>query len=95
MLLIIEILLTIKAYKKGWKFWAILPPVTIIVAGMAIGSSPFGTDLSPFAYIFLDLLLITVLGIMTAMAPNTAEATGSEGLPALAVEQPTAAKIVS
>ena len=95
MLLIIEILLTIKAYKNGWRAWAIMPPAIGLIAGMAIGASQYGANLGPFAYLPLDLLLIVVLGIMTAVAPKKAEDKTPESLPAPAVEQSASSPVVS
>jgi len=86
MLLIAEILLTIAAWQKGWKAWALLPMTILFALGFLIGlvidpGSTCEEDLMAFGLI-LDLGNIGVLITMTARPPKR----GHDGKP---VELPT------
>ena len=73
MLLILEIWLTVKAWKNGWKAFALTPGALAFFIGFMIGaSSPRGNgDGSVFVIgMILDLVTIAVLGVMSANAPR-------------------------
>jgi peptidoglycan/LPS O-acetylase OafA/YrhL len=77
MLLIIEILLTIGAWRKGWRSRALLPLGIGLSAaffiGLAVGAS--GGDTSSLAALCLplDLIMIVVLAVMASHAPKAVE----------------------
>ncbi len=90
MLLIIEIILTVKAYKKGWGGRALWPVGCIILMGLGLGvvggltgmSKTELTNLS-LCSIPIELLLTGVMGWMATKAPADAKAK-SEAVPAIA-----------
>jgi hypothetical protein len=68
MLLFVEFILTIIAWKRGWKWWAILPAAIAMIAGFivdlvvgALGMHDFYTGL---VSIILDAFIILALVIM-------------------------------
>lgn len=63
---IIEIILTVFAWKKGWNWYSIIPMIVAFVIGFGIGAA--GID--PSTAIVVDVLAIVVLGIMCYKAPN-------------------------
>jgi hypothetical protein len=74
--LIIEILLTIKAWRKGWRGYALLPLGALLIAGfllgIVIGSS--GGDLGQAlpAGLFLEIACIGILIRLAAKGPSPA-----------------------
>ena len=74
MLLIIEILLTVSAWKKGWRAKALLPlgigVFVAFVAGIIIGVNHGNPDNLNFPFIILDLLVVFVLGAMCNRTPE-------------------------
>lgn len=68
MLLILEVILTIFAWRKGWKWLALLPVGIVLILGLLIGFSIgiSGGDVAPTTGIalFLDISTIIVLIIM-------------------------------
>jgi hypothetical protein len=66
MLLILEIMLTVTAWRKGYKGFALLPVGLAILAGVSIGANNPGADV--FSVIWVDILAIVVLGVMIALA---------------------------
>lgn len=76
MLLILEIILTVAAWRRGWKAWA-LTPIAIglslaFVFGAAIGASGGLMDAVVAVGLLLDLAIIATLVAMVAR-PRTAE----------------------
>lgn len=76
MLLFLEIMLTISAWKKGWG-WKTLIPVAIAAAiaffgGIVIGVSG-GTIANKGAFIIIDILLVITQGVMASIAPKQKE----------------------
>ncbi len=63
MILILEIILTINAWNKGWRWWALLPVAIVFgvayIIGAVIGASG-GTIENPLSFIIFDILLIIV-----------------------------------
>lgn len=94
MLLILEIILTVAAWRRGWKAWA-LTPIAIglsigFMLGFVIGASGGSMDGVVAVGLLLDL---TVVGTLVAMvaSPRTAEqgaeaVSGAAELGARAVE---------
>jgi len=72
-MIILEILLTIAAYRRGWKRYALLPGalalLTGFVVGLAIvaGGGSAATDTS--GAVFIDLFCIVALIVMACRAP--------------------------
>jgi hypothetical protein len=66
MLLVLEIMLTLTAWRKGYKGFALLPLSIAILIGLAIGSENPGADV--FSYVWLDIMAIVILGAMIALA---------------------------
>jgi len=85
MILALEILLTISAWRKGWRGRALLPlgicmglAFTIGVSAGAAGATE--ADISGACFI-LDILALTALGVMNAKAPH--KLTVSDATPAV------------
>jgi hypothetical protein len=77
MLLIAEIWLTIRAWRKGWKGWALLPAGCTLVLAFSVGVALGDTSLKE-ANLFsvgliLDLLLVGVLAVMNFTTPEKKE----------------------
>ncbi len=70
MLLILEIILTVTAWKKGWRWWALLPVAiafgSAFLTGFVIGASG-NTIENPLVFIIFDLLLIITQIVLTAV----------------------------
>ena len=80
MLLIIEIMLTISAWKKGWKGWVALPWAILFLTVMAVAGEA-GSEEAAFGIGLVgDILLIVVLGVMAATAhgPQTVQSMPSQ-----------------
>ena len=75
MLFIVEILLTIFAWRNGWKWLALLPVgIAFFIAffiGLGIGYA--GGTVIPEGVIFIDLIAIGVLIYMTAKCKTPVE----------------------
>jgi len=70
LLIIIEIVLTIVAITRGWKWWiAMLPIVISFVIGMGMGSTLRSIEVRPTA-IFLDVICIIILFAMIYFNPG-------------------------
>ena len=74
MLMIIEIILTVSAWKKGWKGWALLPlgigmPLAFVI-GIVVNASGGTTGQVAISCLILDVIAIIALGIMTSRAPE-------------------------
>jgi len=74
MILVIEILLTISAWRKGWKGWALLPIGIGMSIGFLLGMSAGATggnveDILPMC-IFVDLATLISLIVLAAKAPR-------------------------
>lgn len=70
MLLIAEIILTIIAWQKGWRWLALIPIGIAVVIGLIVGASTGSTDVG--AYIIFDILAVIALIIMIVVKPKTA-----------------------
>ena len=68
MLFALEIMLSVSAWKKGWKGWIIVPWVAIFLAAMALCGAASSQDETFGIGLICDILLIIVLGIMAATA---------------------------
>lgn len=68
MLLIVEIILTVFAWRKGWRWLALLPVgiahVAAFVSGLAIGASGGNIENSIGVFLIYDLLLIIAQVVM-------------------------------
>ena len=66
MLLVLEIMLTISAWRKGYKGFALLPVGIALFAGFLIGYSNPGSD--ALSFIWIDILAIVILVVMIGAA---------------------------
>jgi hypothetical protein len=69
MLLVLEIMLTITAWRKGYKGFALIPVGFAIMTGLLIGAN--NPDADVLSVIWVDILAIVVLGVMIAVAQTT------------------------
>lgn len=74
MLLFLEIILTVSAWKKGWRGWSLLPLVIgfflAIGAGAVLGGAGLNWDEAIFLLLPLDIAVIICLAIMVAKRRN-------------------------
>jgi hypothetical protein len=71
MLLIVEVMLTVAAWRKGWGAWALLPLGAMLPAGFAIGAL-FGPPVAATPLpILLDLAAIVALIGLNTMQPRS------------------------
>ena len=70
MLLIAEIILTVFAWRNGWKWLALLPVGIAFIIGLIIGASRV-TDLS--GVIFIDIIAVIALIIMVSKSKKPEE----------------------
>jgi hypothetical protein len=71
MLLIIESILTVTAWRKGWKAWALVPMGVAFTIGFLVGAS-YGPDVVQdlmVPFILVDLVVVAVLIAMNAYYP--------------------------
>lgn len=75
MLLIIEIIMTVAAFRRGFKGWALLPIGFAFLTGALIGMNNPELALSDqiFNYVWIDIIAIVVLGIMIVAGKNKVE----------------------
>jgi uncharacterized membrane protein YfcA len=66
---ILEIILTIFAWRNGWKWLSIIPLCTAFVLGFLLGMS----GVLPTEIIFVDVLTIVALVIMCVKKPTPTE----------------------
>ena len=85
MLLIIEILLTISVWKRGWKGWALLPMGIVLgvafVMGLVVGTTGVSEQDFVGPCLILELLGIVALVIMAARVPKRNHQVSSTRLP--------------
>lgn len=73
MLLIIEIILTVAAWKKGWKAWALVPIGIPLIIGFIVGltmdpSQSIDAAVAPL--IVIELACVAVLAFMAYRRPG-------------------------
>ena len=59
-MLLIEIVLMIWAFCRGWKFWALFPAILTFLIGVCLGFSDIPTE----QFMFIDIICIIVLAYM-------------------------------
>ena len=64
MLLAIEIMLSISAWKRGWKGWVLMPWVALFFGATALGGAAASQEEALAVGIVCDILLIVVLGVV-------------------------------
>ncbi|MFA5108984.1 MAG: hypothetical protein WC458_00335 [Patescibacteria group bacterium] len=67
MLLILQIILTVVAWKRGYKAWALIPIVVAVSVGLIIGAN--GGD--PGSALVLDIIVGVVLLLMIFLSPRS------------------------
>jgi len=67
MLLIAEIILTVLAWRKGWKWLSLIPLGLAFIIGFIIGAS--GTTIGT-GIIFIDVLAVIALTLMLIYPPK-------------------------
>jgi hypothetical protein len=67
MVLFIQIFLTTKAFRNGWRYWVIVPWAILGVASMIVGAASVGADPLDIAGLgfLLDLGLVGALAYMS------------------------------
>jgi len=77
MLLIAEIILTVFAWRKGWRWWALAPmAITLLIGffmGVGIGASGGDIDSVRGISIVFDILATIALIVMVTKGPKTNE----------------------
>lgn len=77
MLLIAEIVLTIFAWRKGWKWFALIPLVGVLclgfLLGMAVGASGGSVESVTGFSVVLDIMAVIVLIILNVKGPKSTE----------------------
>lgn len=86
MLLIVEIMLTVAAWKKGWRGWALLPVAVCFATAFLLGAAAGANGASPDDFVgvglVLDILLVIALGVMIARAPAAKQVNTQGSIPA-------------
>ena len=95
MFLILEMILMVKAWRRGWRAWALVPLATTLfvgfLVGMAIAASGGTLDTPPPVLLLGDVACVGVLGVMSARPRSRAEAPGVAAVPgAIAAGSPPA-----
>ena len=79
MLLIIEIILTVLAWRKGWKWYALIPLAAALLVGfligMSVGASGGSVNDVKGITIFLDIIVTLILVFMSVRGPKTDDIT--------------------
>lgn len=77
MLVLAEIILTILAWRKGWRWWALIPVAIPFCIGfvMGIGIASQGGSISDIGgwTIIFDVLAITALIVLVSVKPKSKE----------------------
>ncbi len=74
-MLLLEIILTVMAWKRGYKAWALIPLACALFIGLMIGASDPELAESDdwLSLIWIDVLAIAALGLMIANAKKPVE----------------------
>jgi hypothetical protein len=74
MLALAEILLTILAYRRGWKLKALLPVLSSLLAafmmGLALGAGGGSMNKARPAFLLVDLICLAVLIVFCVRSPK-------------------------
>lgn len=75
MLLIIEIILTIFAWRKGWRWYSLIPMVVALIFGFFLGAgiaaSGGNVDSITGLGVIIDILATIILIVMNIKTPNS------------------------
>jgi len=78
MFLILEIALAVKAWRCGWRAWALVPPATTACVGVLVGAAMAASagklDTAPPVLLLGDVACIGVLGAMSARPRSRTDA---------------------
>lgn len=69
-MLIIEIILTVFVWRKGWNWMSLIPTGLAFIIGFMLGASG-SVDASSVGVIFIDVLAIIALILMLVFPPKT------------------------
>ena len=74
MLMIIEILLTARAWKRGWRYWALLPMglcfSTGLLAGMFLSPAEISNGSMTGLFLLVELMFMAALVFMNIRLPR-------------------------
>ena len=70
-MLIIEIILTVFVWKKGWRWMSLIPVGIAFLIGIMMGVSGTLVDTSSVGIVFIDVLAIIALILMLVYPPKT------------------------
>jgi len=73
MLIIVQVLLTVFVWRKGWKWRSLIPLGSAFLTGVFIGLS--GVIFDPVTLLFLDVLAIIALILMLVYPPKPSQPT--------------------
>lgn len=68
-MLIIEIILTIVAWRKGWNWLALIPTGVAFCIGLLLGATASQGNVDVMSVIIWDILAIVALVVMVAVNP--------------------------
>jgi uncharacterized membrane protein YfcA len=68
-MLIIEIILTIVAWRKGWNWLSLIPIGVAFCIGLILGASSQGQPVDVMTVVIWDILAIIALIVMVAVNP--------------------------
>ena len=73
MLLLLEIFLTVRAWKKGWGARALIPMALVFTVGFLLGAAQAAAGATSFtmpaAAVVFELAAVVALGVMARRAP--------------------------
>ena len=73
-LLLIQIVLTVIAWRKGWKWYSLIPLLGAIfiglIIGISVGSNGGSVNNVQGLTIFLDIVTTIILAILCVKSPN-------------------------
>ncbi len=75
MILVIEIMMTVSAWKRGWKGWALLPMIIGLFLAFFMGAAMADADEGSIIAmgLMVDIGIMVALGVMIASRPKVGE----------------------
>ena len=87
MLMILEISFTIAAWRNGWRCRALLPALSVVLAGMILGSQPASVPPRELL-LLLDLACVGALYVMRHVRPTAIDQPAQSVAPMEPIRQP-------